>query len=659
MLRSGGVGTANIGLQVQGAWDASVTYTANQIVTYGGSSYYAVVSSTGTVPGTDATKWGVLAQAGSTGTQGTPGTSVGAGLLSGGGVINTSNYNYTVSQASYIINGTQYSSPQTNLTLTAADGTNDRIDVLAVNTSGAAVVVTGVAAANPAEPTLDPLTQLKVEFIYVAAGSTAATVSTTNIYLEDTEWTTTSSGATIVKNSTSNPYAGSKDIEATAAVNADYISLSNGATFDTTTRNTLAFFIRSKAAWANAKSVVIQWYNGTVAKGTPVTLKTGAYGFNSGTVGSYQLVVIPMAAFGVGGITVDRIRFTVTGSGGSIGWYLDNIIMQAGVAQTSPTAAMIWRGAYSSAVQYVLNDVVVSANIAYVSLQTQLGTAPGGATWAALSGGAGTGTVTNTGGNLTANAVVLGAGTVDSKVVAGIISDGVSKVTLGVAGASVGATAYNNATSGTITVQPVAGALGTVTLSLPATTGTLISNPMTTGGDTIYGGASGVPTRLANGSSGNVLTSAGGTSPPTWSAPATNGTVTTVSVTTANGFSGTVATATTTPAITVAKVPNVASPAYAASITQSITNIDQIDVGTLTGNLTLTLSGGADGQAVRIRFKQDGTGSRLLTLDAKFRLGTDIASVTLTTTASKTDYLGVVYHSTDDKYDVVAFVKGF
>lgn len=41
--------------------------------------------------------------------------------------------------------------------------------------------------------------------------------------------------------------------------------------------------------------------------------------------------------------------------------------------------------------------------------------------------------------------------------------------------------------------------------------------PMTTGGDLIYGGASGTGTRLANGSSGQVLQSAGGTAAPTWS----------------------------------------------------------------------------------------------------------------------------------------------
>lgn len=46
----------------------------------------------------------------------------------------------------------------------------------------------------------------------------------------------------------------------------------------------------------------------------------------------------------------------------------------------------------------------------------------------------------------------------------------------------------------------------------------VLSNPMTTGGDLIYGGAAGVSTRLANGSSGNYLKSSGGTSAPAWQA---------------------------------------------------------------------------------------------------------------------------------------------
>lgn len=43
-----------------------------------------------------------------------------------------------------------------------------------------------------------------------------------------------------------------------------------------------------------------------------------------------------------------------------------------------------------------------------------------------------------------------------------------------------------------------------------------LTNPMTTGGDIIYGGASGVATRLPNGSSATVLVSQGGTNAPFW-----------------------------------------------------------------------------------------------------------------------------------------------
>jgi hypothetical protein len=44
----------------------------------------------------------------------------------------------------------------------------------------------------------------------------------------------------------------------------------------------------------------------------------------------------------------------------------------------------------------------------------------------------------------------------------------------------------------------------------------VMSNPMTTGGDIVYGGASGTPTRLANGTNGQYLKSNGGTAAPSW-----------------------------------------------------------------------------------------------------------------------------------------------
>ena len=66
-----------------------------------------------------------------------------------------------------------------------------------------------------------------------------------------------------------------------------------------------------------------------------------------------------------------------------------------------------------------------------------------------------------------------------------------------------------------------------VTSAIQTQINAALTNPMTTGGDIIYGGASGVPTRLANGSAGKVLQSNGTTLAPSWETPAGGGAVAT------------------------------------------------------------------------------------------------------------------------------------
>jgi hypothetical protein len=90
------------------------------------------------------------------------------------------------------------------------------------------------------------------------------------------------------------------------------------------------------------------------------------------------------------------------------------------------------------------------------------------------AGAIGCATCTTNASALNSNSIVLGGGSQASKVVAGIVTDGTSKITLGVSTTSVGAIAFNNLTSGTITIQPVTGALGSSVLSLPIATTTLI-----------------------------------------------------------------------------------------------------------------------------------------------------------------------------------------
>jgi len=102
----------------------------------------------------------VLGAPGPTGPQGAPGQSIGNALLSGGAIRYVSNLQFVVSAASYIINGTTYSSPETTVTLSTADATNPRIDVIALTSSSTATKIDGTAASSPAEASVDPFQSL-------------------------------------------------------------------------------------------------------------------------------------------------------------------------------------------------------------------------------------------------------------------------------------------------------------------------------------------------------------------------------------------------------------------------------------------------------------------------------------------------------------------
>lgn len=82
----------------------------------------------------------------------------------------------------------------------------------------------------------------------------------------------------------------------------------------------------------------------------------------------------------------------------------------------------------------------------------------------------------------------------------------------------------------------------------------------------------------------------------------------------------------------------------------------------LGGNRTLAApSNGTshDGQTFEIFFIQDSTGSRTITLATNYIAGTDITGITLTTTASKGDYVGFDYFVTNNVATVRAAPRGY
>jgi hypothetical protein len=132
-------------------------------------------------------------------------------------------------------------------------------------------------------------------------------------------------------------------------------------------------------------------------------------------------------------------------------------------------------------------------------------------------------------------------------------------------------------------------------------------SPMTTVGDLVYENSTPTAARLPIGSTGNVLTVSGGV--PVWAAPATSGTVTSVSVVSANGFTGTVATSTTTPAITLSTSITGILKGNGTAISAAIAGTDYvIPSGSITGtasNVTgvVAFSNGGTGQSALVSTK--------------------------------------------------------
>jgi hypothetical protein len=97
-------------------------------------------------------------------------------------------------------------------------------------------------------------------------------------------------------------------------------------------------------------------------------------------------------------------------------------------------------------------------------------------------------------------------------------------------------------------------------------------SPMTTAGDIIYENSTPTAARLAIGSSNQVLTVSSGL--PSWQTLPASGTVSSVSVTSANGFAGTVATPTTTPAITISTTVTGVLKSDGTSLLTATPNVD-------------------------------------------------------------------------------------
>ncbi len=243
---------------------------------------------------------------------------------------------------------------------------------------------------------------------------------------------------------------------------------------------------------------------------------------------------------------------------------------------TTTTYSMIWPPAQAASSGYVLtNDGTGHLSWAAPSATgvTSVALADGSTTpiyTISNSPVTSTGTLTFTLNTQTANTVFAGpaSGSSAQPTFRSLVSADIPNNAANTTGTASNVTATSNATLTTLSALTTASSLASVgTITSGTWNGSTIGyayggtnatsqaaaqanmSPMTTAGDLTYENSTPAPARLPIGTTGQVLTVSGGL--PVWAAPATGGTVTSVSVVSTNGFAGTVATATSTPAITI------------------------------------------------------------------------------------------------------------
>lgn len=119
---------------------------------------------------------------------------------------------------------------------------------------------------------------------------------------------------------------------------------------------------------------------------------------------------------------------------------------------------------------------------------------------------------------------------------------------------------------------------------------------------------------------------------------------------------------TMTGAITQQKAPIIPTADYTASTATPVTpDARLVSVYNVTVDANLTINGFSNpysGQKIILQLHNDASHAvTFATGSGNFRFGTDITSYTAT--ASKTDYVGVVWNAADSRWDIVSLIQGF
>lgn len=243
---------------------------------------------------------------------------LGTYLVSGGAVTyNGTGFIYDVAAADIMINYQPYTIPAMQVTLDASDPTHDRYDAIAFNDTSA-IVITGTPSANPLYPFVDPTQYVTNQFILVEAATNASTASSQYLYRENTgvaggEWDTTSNVAFVTVGSTSNPYAGTKNItyskNPTGNLNAGAVTFTGSTPIAQANITDFRFQLYINHGAVPNRFTAL-FYNAAGGVIGSALMLSGQYWSNTST-GSWQEVVCPKTSWNMWG-TDDIAKVVLT-----------------------------------------------------------------------------------------------------------------------------------------------------------------------------------------------------------------------------------------------------------------------------------------------------------------------------------------------------------
>ena len=263
-------------------------------------------------------------------------------LISGGAIWSGTGLVYNVSNLSYYFNGNKTAS-STSITLDASDATNNRFDVIVVNEAGVISKITGQATANPIVPTI-PNDKLLVSIIFVEKGTLQPTVTQEVIYLDNptTNWTfgTFNTGlpttGTIDFSNTTSPKQGTHVLSA----NTDYrlgARFTKSSAFNPKSYNTLQVWVRFTGTNVDSNKSLNVSFEDASNNIIGNTVNLFNYGLLRNTLSTWQLILIPISAFGNIPISANGLRMIM--EGGTLGvtrqWDIDLMLLSTIISNST------------------------------------------------------------------------------------------------------------------------------------------------------------------------------------------------------------------------------------------------------------------------------------------------------------------------------------